>query len=180
MHGVWGNLRFENNLLGPAILTSAVPIQPSRVETPAVLTRGRSAEGRFRMAFQRAIGERFEDGMESHFSIELKSLLESFGADSIDILGRLLADGTGSPIVCAEALRWIGRAEEFLPQSDRMSLLERALSSDSAVVRDAASLGLATIDDPVAIPFLERAVASEALTELKADIQQVLEQLRGR
>jgi hypothetical protein len=151
-----------------------------RIEMPVVRIRDRATEQKFKLVMQRGKEEQFEDGMESRLSKDLEILVKGFGPDSKDILSRLLEDESISSLVWAEAMRWIGRAEEFMSRSSRLSLLKQALSSDSFVVRDGAALGLASMDDPDAIPFLERAVASETVNELRADMRQVLEQLRGR
>lgn len=163
-----------------AHLASGPSAQPVFEYAPALGGSDDACVGKIRMAFMRAAGERFEDGMESQFSLELQSLVRSLGSDSFGALQQLLDDESVSPIVAAEALRWVGRADRFLPKPVRLSLLERALLSGSAIVRDSAALGLASLDDPRLIPALERAVASEAITALRADMQEVLEQLRGR
>jgi hypothetical protein len=118
--------------------------------------------------------------MESQFAKDLESLVKTIGSYSTKVLASLMEEGSTSPAVLAETMRWIGRAEELLPISSRLSLLEKALSSNFAIVRDSAALGLASMDDIAAIPSLERAISSEPMSELKADMQQVLEQLRGR
>jgi hypothetical protein len=149
------------------------------IELPFERTDDRLAEREFRFAFLRAVDERFEDGMESQFSRELDSLVRGFGAGSLDVLGVLLQDLSVSSVVRAEALRWVGRAEGAISHSARLLLLSTGLSSGSALVRDSAALGMAAMDDPAAIPLLEQAVELERNSELKADMRQVLEELRG-
>jgi hypothetical protein len=149
------------------------------IELPLERPDDRLAEREFRFAFLRAVDERFEDGMESQFSRELDSLVRKYGAGSIDVLGVLLQDLSISSAVQAEALRWVGRAEGAISHSAGLSLLRTGLSSGSALVRDSAALGMAAMDDPAAIPLLERAVEVERNSELRADMRQVLEELRG-
>lgn len=149
--------------------------QTSSATTPA---RNRDAEARFEAVFQRGSQQRFEDGMESEFSRELESLAKTYGVQSKDILTRLLEDEHLPAAVRAEAMRWISRVENILSHETRLWLLEKGLSSSSAAVRDGAALGLASMDDPSAIPYLERAVNAESVEELRRDLEQVLSQLK--
>jgi len=171
---------FTPNMSGTAVFETSNELQSGCIEVPAGNPRDRSVEQKFRFIFQRGVEERFEDGMESQFAKDLESLVKTIGSYSTKVLASLMEEGSTSPAVLAETMRWIGRAEELLPISSRLSLLEKALSSNFAIVRDSAALGLASMDDIAAIPSLERAISSEPMSELKADMQQVLEQLRGR
>jgi hypothetical protein len=145
-----------------------------------VRTKDRTTEMRFRNIFQKAIEEFFEDGMDNEFTAELGSLVQKYGPDSKYILARILKDNTSSPSVWAEAMRWIGRADEVMSSGSRLFLLKEGLKSQFAEVRDGAALGLASMDDPFAVPYLERAIASERVEELRKDMKQVLDQLRSR
>lgn len=136
-----------------AILVTNDPLQSGCIEVPAGNLRDRSADRKFRAVFDRATDERFEDGTESQFAKDLESLVRTVGSDSTDIPGNLLEDGSTSPEVLAEAMRWIGRTEGMLSRKSKFSLLGIGLSSKSTLVRDSAALGLATIDDPAAIPL---------------------------
>jgi hypothetical protein len=84
-----------------------------------------TADLRFETAFQRANEELFEDGMESEFTKQLRSLVGMYGFESTAILTRLLENKHVSPEVWAEAMRWIGRAESSIPRENRLWLLGR-------------------------------------------------------
>lgn len=136
-----------------------------------------SAEAKFRAAFQRGREERFEDGMESGFSQELELLVRAYGPSSKELLARLLEDESVSDRVWGEAMRALGRVDDPISREARLWVLEQGLSSGSALVRDGAALGLASLDDPSAIPYLQRAIDSEMLGGLRADMKDVLLQL---
>jgi hypothetical protein len=142
-----------------------------------VPVRDLDAEARFQAAFQRGRDERFEDGMENEFSQELESLLKAYGSRSKEILSRLLEDESVSEEVWGEAMRWLGRFDDAASHDARLWLLEKGLSSRSAYVRHSAALGLASLDHPSAIPYLQRAIRYESIPELCADMQEVLSQL---
>jgi hypothetical protein len=156
---------------------------PSTLALPASATapaRNIDAEGRFRTAFQRSAEERFEDGMESEFSKELELLVKAYGPSSKDILSRLLEDDSVSAKAWGEAMRWLGRFDDRASHEARLWVLEKGLTAHSAFVRDGAALGLASMDDPSAIPYLQRAIDSEKVGGLREDLQEVLSQLTGR
>jgi hypothetical protein len=129
--------------------------------------------------FEAAKEERFEDGMESEFSNELISLVEEHGSAAIHALTNLIiSEGVNAEVV-SEALRWIGWMDTPLLHHDRLWLLVRSLDHSSARVRDGAVLGIASMDDPDAIPYLRKAIQREGNTELRKDMEQVLVQLEN-
>jgi hypothetical protein len=127
--------------------------------------------------FTVARGETFEDGMISEFSRDLTELLGQYGDSVIRAVGTRISNSAMISSIVAEALRWLGEVHHDSSRHERLRLLERELWNETARVRDAAALGLASMDDPAAIPYLERAIAQETNGELRADMQQVLEQL---
>jgi hypothetical protein len=61
----------------------------------------------------------------------------------------------------------------------RQWLLTTALSKcKSPIIRDGASLGLAFMDDPATIPFLEKAISSEQSPLLRKLMKRTLDQLK--
>ena len=60
---------------------------------------------------------------------------------------------------------------------DKLELCKKDLFSESHYVRDEAGLGLASLDDPIAIPEIQNAIAREKNKELKKDLELVLNQL---
>jgi hypothetical protein len=129
--------------------------------------------------FETARDEIFEDGMESEFSKRLDALVQEHEGEAISALAYVIENQTVNEEVVAEALRWMGRLEHPSSYEARLKLLEHSLRSGSARVRDAGTLGLASMDDPHAIPFLRQAIRKETYPELREDMQQVLSQLEN-
>lgn len=122
--------------------------------------------------------ELFEDGMETNFSKALISLIQCYGNDAVEVLTEFVVSEQVNPEVASEALRWIGRVEDLSTQQSRLWLLGRSLFSASSRVRDAAVLGLASLNDPEAVLVLEAAIRREHIDELRQDMEQVLNQFR--
>ena len=155
-------------MVSPARLTSST----AQAEKPEVLTEV------LQRIFFAAREEVFEDGMDSVFSRQLVSFMERHSRLAIDILSDLLILEKVNAEVAGEALRHVGHIEHAPTRLVRRRLLERCLFDSSARVRDGAILGLASMDDPGAIPYIEQAVERESIAELREDMQDVLEQLR--
>jgi len=144
-------------------------------ETPAELSRKIAA------LFEAAKDEYFEDGMESEFSRELTALIAAYGNIAVHELAYLVLFEKVNAEVASEALRWLGNMPHGIPSHFRLWLLERSLLCSSAMVRDGAILGLASLDDPRAIPYIKWAIGREQCEELRKNMEQVLVQLeRGR
>ena len=129
--------------------------------------------------FEAARDEYFEDGMESAFSRQLLSLVETYCEQMKEELAYWLVREKASPYVASEASRWLGQVDHAPSYRYRRWLLERCLRASSAIVRDGAGLGLAAMDDAHTIPSLRQAVQRESCEELRVNLQQVLDQLEG-
>ncbi len=127
--------------------------------------------------FEAARDEHFEDGMESSISRTLVPLVEQYHTELAEFLFYCLVPGRVSPQVTAESLRWLGDMDHAPSQNWRRRLLERCLEAPSVAVRDAAGIGLASMDDPQAIPSVKGAITREPCAELRECLQQVLAQL---
>lgn len=137
-----------------------------------------SLREQFQSVFAAAREERFEDGMESRFSTNLLELLNQYGAPAFIALGNLIISNKINIEAAAEACRWIGRIENPKTHATRRTLLEGILQGTPyARIRDGAALGLASLDDPISIPILQKAIEQETIPELRQDLQQVLNQL---
>lgn len=130
-------------------------------------------------AFKEAIEQDFEDGMESEFSRRLPSLLRNYGIFAVQEIAHVITRGRVNSEVVSEALRWLGRMDDPATHSSRLWILEKSLALTSAQVRDGAALGLASMDDPDAIPSVKRAIERENYIELRKDMKQVLEDLEA-
>lgn len=120
----------------------------------------------------------FEVGMESKFSNEFSSLIKKHGNTAVELIANLIIYEKVSEKVAVEALRWIGHIDHRQSYQFRIWLLERCLNSSFANVRDSASLGLAHLNDPHAIPYLEKAIKEEPRSGLRKDMEEVLVQLK--
>lgn len=129
--------------------------------------------------FREARSLTFEDGMENDFSRELVHLVRQYGKTAMAVITSLTVNDNVNAEVAAETLRWLGRVDHPLSHHDRLWLLERSLFSTSVLVRDGAALGLASLDDPHAIPYLRQAIDHEKYASLREDLKQVHYQLES-
>ena len=121
--------------------------------------------------------EEFEHGMESAFSRELELRIGESGLAAIEVIAHLITRELVSTAVAAEALKTLGSFDDPGTYNYRRWLLERSLRCSQAIVRDAAALGIASLDDQHAVPFLQSAVECEDNPDLRQDLLQVLSQL---
>lgn len=121
----------------------------------------------------------FEDGMESECSRGLISLVGRYGSAAVRTLATLIINERLSVEFASMALKQLGHIQDDTTYYDRIWLLEKALLSRSPRIRDAALLGLASLDDPNALPYIERAIRVERIGELRNDMQQVVYQLKA-
>jgi len=129
--------------------------------------------------FEAAKEQDFEDGMESEFSKGLISLIKKYGNAVMEVISDLIIHEGVNAAVASEALRWLGRMDHPTSYYFRLWLLERSLRCSSAMVRDGAALGIASLDDTHAIPYLKQAILRENYAELREDMEQVLVQLEN-
>jgi hypothetical protein len=129
--------------------------------------------------FADAKEEIFEDGMESDFSRNLSKFILSFGHSAMETIIPVILSAHTNTEVVSEALRVLGRINHKTTYRDRLWLLERGLYSASARVRDGAILGLAFMNDSIAIAPIKSAIERERIPELRQDMEQVLAQLEG-
>lgn len=123
--------------------------------------------------------ELFEDGRDSNLTRALDRLLADSDYNAIAVLSVCLFHDGISNDVLSEVLRWIGRLNHSSSHRERLWLLTQCLSHSSVQVRDSACLGLASLDDPAAIPAIRQAIAKEGSYELREDIKQVLSELQS-
>ncbi|MDE0610550.1 MAG: hypothetical protein OXH77_11670 [Anaerolineaceae bacterium] len=143
----------------------------AETEKPEALTE------ELKRIFFAAREEVFEDGMDSVFSRRLIMFMKRYSRLGIDILSELLILERVNAEVAGEALRYVGYLEHSETHISRRRLLEHCLFGSSARIRDGAILGIAAMDDPKSIPFVEQAVERERISGLKEDIMDVLDQL---
>ena len=126
-----------------------------------------------------ATEESFEDGMESALSRGIEQVIRRHGRQAVaELTARIICETTNHE-VASELLRWLGRMTHPQTLQARRWLLERTLFCSSPRVRDAAGLGLASLDDPHAILYLRQAIERELCPELREDLRLTLTQLEA-
>jgi hypothetical protein len=154
------------------------------IETASVSKRDKSLKTGFlnidhelEALFQAYANEDFEDGMESEFISELIASIHIHGTKAIEAIRRIILEQNVKPHVAFEALRWLGRINHPESRRARLLCLEMCLDSPSRLVRDGATLGLASMKDTHAIPYLREAIAREKIQDLRKDMEAVLVRL---
>ena len=127
--------------------------------------------------FRDADDEIFHDGMDSEFSCRLRDAIARHGNAAIEALEPFLHDPRSNTEASEEALRVLGDIGDARTHVARLALLLRALESPDARIRDAASIGLAALDDPAAIDGLRCAIEAERSAWLRTNLDLVLNQL---
>ena len=115
--------------------------------------------------------------MESGFSRDLVSLIKTYGDVAVEAIAGLTLSAEIDSEVMGEALHRLGSIDHPQTQLSRLELLFQCLESPSADVRDGAVVGIAFLDNLRAIPFLKQSIQQEKHAGLRADMQQVIEQL---
>ncbi|GEM_PF-3472788 len=121
----------------------------------------------------------FEDGMESEFINELITSIQIHGTEAVEAIRRIILEQNVRPLVAFEALRWLGRISHPESFRDRLFLLETCLENPSRLLRDGAALGLVSLKDAHAIPYLRKAIAREQIQDLRKDMEAVLARLEN-
>ena len=122
--------------------------------------------------------ENFADGMESALSRKIHSLIQAHGGEAVGAIGALVKNGLADAESAEEILRQVGYSEDETTYGARMKILVDCLFSPSPRVRDAASLGIAAMDDPAALNAVETSLANEPTDFIRYSLTLVVEQLR--
>jgi len=133
---------------------------------------------KIRRIVEESAWENFADGMESALSRKLHSLIQAHGGEAVGAIGALIKNGLADAESAEEILRQVGYSEDAATHAARLQLLVDSLYSPSPRIRDAASLGIAGMDDPAAINAVEIALANEPTEFIRDSLALVLEQLR--
>ena len=128
--------------------------------------------------FRNSLDETFEDGMDSSFGDSLNRIVLAYGKSAIHAL-RIVMHMNMDGEVVEEALRQIGRMKDARTHYHRLVLLEHKLASPNSRTRDAALIGIESMDDPAAISSLQRAISREKYGRLQQNIKAVLVQLQN-
>lgn len=178
---MWGGLGFGLDFgEAPGVwshLVNQLPESASGIGTYERSEMPESAILALKIAFDAAKDEDFEDGMESRFSTALEIVIQTYGDVAVKaIANNLNMPNLGSEVI-VETLRQLGNIKHQPSRPLRREILLSYLMPEVLRFRDAASLGLAALDDPTAIPKLREAVEHEIHPLLKRKLQAVLTQL---
>ena len=127
--------------------------------------------------FSRARDEYFENGRESLFSREMKSLYVQNEERMLPLISETISNSQLNPEIAFELLRILGRLDHKETYQQRRKFLEACLRSPQAYVRAGAVEGLALMDDPASRKALTEALGSEAVVSIKDDIESLLSEL---
>jgi HEAT repeat protein len=127
---------------------------------------------------QAACQDIIEDGMRNAVTERLPDLLAKDPNPVIRALQSAIETSRTTPIIGSEVLKELGRFSGYMASHTlRRWVLERALLSPSAYIRDGAGLGLARLRDPGVLPSLRRAVENTPDPQARADLQLVIDEL---
>ena len=93
--------------------------------------------------------ETFHHEMDSTFTTAVHWIVQKYGDESVLELSRMLKTGQAST---QEALLQLGLIEDSATHTTRLAVSEESLKSGLVGLRDAAGLGIASMDDPAALP----------------------------
>ena len=123
----------------------------------------------------RYTNEAYEDGMESLFSKRLCKLVKKHGLFAIMDIISCHIHGHVYGENMEEALRWLGIMKHKKTHDARLALLIHFLDDKNFAIRDAATIGIEAIGDPVAKPALKRAIEREDVDYIKKYMTEVME-----
>ncbi len=123
--------------------------------------------------------EQFEVGIESQLSGGLQRLCAYDPASVLRSLRVKLIDKDASSEVLAEILRWASRQEAVAIRDLVVDLLSTGLYHTASLVRDAAALGLAYLEEDAAIAPLRHALEREKVPELREDLEDLIRSLEN-
>jgi hypothetical protein len=166
--------RFRSNS-ETSVAGKAIPSESStdRSEPPQSLERDLErlfAESRYDV---------FEDGMNSEFGRRLVAMVRTYGNSVLLEINALLRSAVTSKSVAAECLRVLGLIKDRSTHAFRRWILADFLNAKRILVRDAAIVGLSSLDDPAVLPSLRLALQNESSAELRSDLDQLREQLEN-
>lgn len=133
----------------------------------------------FNELFDQAKDEVFHDGMESDFRLSVGHAIRACGDVAVHALHTVIRNNLANIEVVEEALRRIGSVDDIRTYHSRLGVLLQELESANPRIRDAASIGIAEMDDPIAIGNVSRAIDNETSEQLRSNLGSVLSQLQA-
>lgn len=133
----------------------------------------------FNRLVHEAADEVFVDGMESAFSNGISMAVETYGDIAVYAIKDLISSDRVDAEAVGETLRQLGSKEDPRTHHSRLVVLMSNLWSLDPRIRDAASIGLAALDDPAAIEHIRDAIDRELSPQLRRNLTLVLDQLQA-
>ena len=166
----------EDNHFQVRLCTSITPLRNSLLVLPVNHMESKVTRLLAR-CIDEAVDEVFMDGMDSTFSLRVTSLVIKYDNAAVSALDHLLNTGEVNAEVSGEVLRVLGSLHNDKSYFSRLRLLLEQLKSTDPRIRDAASLGLASLDEPMSLSALRKAHAMEKSELVQRNIGLVIEQL---
>ena len=114
--------------------------------------------------------ERFEPGMETHFSRGLQELHSQGNEALLRLIELKLSEERKNSEVLSAVLEWVSHQEKPTSFHTIIRILASGLHNDSPLVRDAAALAFAYFDPKTARNYIRDAIDRETVKELKSDL----------
>ncbi len=121
----------------------------------------------------------FEDGLENGFTNQLFDALRKYGNTAVEELATVIFLPGINVDAAAQALMFLGRVNHESSYLARSWVLQRGLFSSLDRIRDAAVVGIASLNDPRARESLSKAIERERSSYLREDMGRVLSFLRS-
>ena len=137
------------------------------------------AELELRRALNLVQDDVFEDGVENEVSRAVPRLVACFGSAAVEATARLYLDRLLAPDIMSEVLRWLGHVEDEASSEACFWFLIYCLRDSDPRVRSAAALGLASLEDARAVPYLQREAQVERIGLLRSRLEKVADELGG-
>ena len=157
----------------PLALSSTADTQNrNRVEQNA------AAELELQLVAASAVAEHFEDGVENSVSRAIETAVFAYGSSAVEALGKLHAAGAFAPEVLGEALLWLGRLRHPDSRRSRFWFLTYALRDLDPSIKSSAALGLASLQNADAAPYLQREAEATDIPMLRTRLRKLAEELQ--
>lgn len=127
--------------------------------------------------FGLAADEGFEDGMAGKMSQSLHRFVLQYPVEGIRQLAVRLNSERMNQGIAADVVRALGQMKHKQSHNERAYIAECLLYSKSPLARDAGAVALGDLADERSIPALRKAIETEPVPALKADMQASLEEL---
>lgn len=123
--------------------------------------------------------ERDSEYREIASNEELHKLFVWYGQPISDSISSIIREGLASKYVLSDILINVGLVVDYSSHAMRIILLLDVLNNRDLLLRDGATLGLAYLKDPVAIPYLKATAAEEKNSILRGNIEKALSRLEN-